>query len=65
MAEKALKTRCNKAINLDYWETKKITLMGFSTEGIVAGYYLQRLERYKRIRGLFSIPLLPHGSYLA
>ncbi len=54
-----------KAINNEYGETKKITLIGFSMGGIVARYYLQSLEGHKRIRSFITISSPHHGSYLA
>ncbi len=53
------------AINNQYGETRKITLIGFSMGGIVARYYLQSFEGYKRVGSFFTISSPHHGSYLA
>jgi len=54
-----------RKINQRFGETEKITLIGFSMGGIVARYYLQKLDGAQRTKNFFSIATPHNGSYWA
>ncbi|WP_349431418.1 alpha/beta fold hydrolase [Methylomarinum sp. Ch1-1] len=60
-----LALKLKTAIDERFGEDQSIHLIGFSMGGIVARYYLQKLEGHQRVKLFFTISSPHHGSYLA
>ncbi len=60
-----LARKLKEEIDSRYGENSPVHLLGFSMGGIVARYYVQKLNGHRRVKQLFTVSAPHHGSYLA